>query len=182
MERPLRKDALERRRALLRAAAEVLAEQGLDAPLETIAERAGVGRATLYRNFADRIELALAVLTQEVDDFAERTGARGDGPDAFFQFIEDLAELTVRNASFSGALRLTAPEALAPLRARIVGAGAPTLRSAQEAGLVRTDLEPADIPVISNLLAAALRGDEAERRAVSRRALDLLLDGLRARP
>ncbi len=54
MTRPLRKDAAERREALLKAAAEAFARDGLDTPLHVIAEQAGVGRATLYRNFADR--------------------------------------------------------------------------------------------------------------------------------
>jgi AcrR family transcriptional regulator len=182
MGRPLRKDALEHRRALLRAAAQVLAEQGLDAPLEAIAERAGVGRATLYRNFADRTALALAVLTQEVDDFADRTRARGDGADGFFRFLEDLADLGVRNAGFSSAVRMRAPDALAPLRARVMEAGRSPLRRSQDAGLVRKDLEPTDITVMASMLAVGLGGDEVERRAVNRRALDLLVHGLRARP
>jgi len=182
MTRPLRKDALERRRALLTAAAHVLAEQGLDAPLEAIAERAGVGRATLYRNFPDRLQLALAVLTQEVDDLAARTLALGPGPDAFFGFLEDLAEVVVRNASFSVALRSSAPEMLAPVRRTMVEAGAGPLRQAQAAGRVRPDLAPADLLLIANLLGAGLSGDTVDRRAVAARARSLVLDGLRTRP
>ncbi|RZJ26470.1 MAG: TetR family transcriptional regulator, partial [Brevundimonas sp.] len=44
MEKPLRKDAAERREALLAAARDVFAEEGIDTPLDRIAERAGVGR------------------------------------------------------------------------------------------------------------------------------------------
>ncbi|KAK0338639.1 hypothetical protein LTR94_037771, partial [Friedmanniomyces endolithicus] len=80
------------------AAREVLSEHGLDAPLELIAERAGVGRGTLYRHFADRTELALAVLIDGVDDLDARTRARGDDPQVFFWFVEELADLVMRNA------------------------------------------------------------------------------------
>ncbi|HYS35566.1 MAG TPA: helix-turn-helix domain-containing protein, partial [Pseudonocardiaceae bacterium] len=55
--RRLRADAERNRAALAAAAREVFAEQGLDAPLEHIAKRAGVGIATLYRNFPTRATL-----------------------------------------------------------------------------------------------------------------------------
>ncbi|RZJ87836.1 MAG: TetR/AcrR family transcriptional regulator, partial [Brevundimonas sp.] len=75
MDKPLRKDAAVRRSAILDAARAVFAENGIDAPLDLIAERAGVGRATLYRNFPGRTEIALAVLMDDVADL----GARFDG-------------------------------------------------------------------------------------------------------
>ena len=50
----LRKDVIHNRAALLDAARAVFADHGLDAPLDLIAEKAGVGRGTLYRHFADR--------------------------------------------------------------------------------------------------------------------------------
>ena len=46
-EKPVRKDAALNRAAVLEAARAVFADQGLDAPLDLIAERAGVGRGTL---------------------------------------------------------------------------------------------------------------------------------------
>ena len=50
----LRADAERNRRRILEAARAVFAEAGLDAPLEAIAQRAGVGIATLYRRFPTR--------------------------------------------------------------------------------------------------------------------------------
>ena len=64
---PIRRDAKARREALLDAAAECFMEEGYQVPLERIAERAGVGRGTLYRNFQDRADLALAIFGREVD-------------------------------------------------------------------------------------------------------------------
>ncbi|MCF4006542.1 TetR/AcrR family transcriptional regulator [Corynebacterium uropygiale] len=54
----MRADALRRREALIEAACELVRTRHEDSiPLEAIAQRAGVGIATLYRNFPDRISL-----------------------------------------------------------------------------------------------------------------------------
>lgn len=62
-----RRDAQERREALITAAAACFAAHGYGVPLETIADQAGVGRGTLYRNFRDREALALAIFAREID-------------------------------------------------------------------------------------------------------------------
>lgn len=67
VKRTPRKDAVARRRAILTAAELVFAEKGLDVPLEEICEAAGVGRATLYRNFENRIELVRAIMSNNLD-------------------------------------------------------------------------------------------------------------------
>jgi AcrR family transcriptional regulator len=64
--RRLRADAERNRAALATAAREVFAEQGLAAPLEHVAKRAGVGIATLYRNFPTRAALLDAVLADTI--------------------------------------------------------------------------------------------------------------------
>lgn len=183
MSRPIRKDAVHNRAAVLAAARAVFAEHGLDAPLELIAERAGVGRGTLYRHFADRTELALAVLEEAVEDLGRRTAERGDDPHVFFWFIDQLAEHMIRNAGLAGVVRnVRSPDALTPLRRRLMEAGAGPLERARRAGLVREDLGPMDIRLIATLLGAGFQNaDEAERRAVSARTRALLLDGLRSR-
>src|SRR5947208_326767 len=63
----LRSDAQRNRRRLLASAAEVLREQGLDASLDEISRRAGVGNATLYRHFPSRETLYEAVYLEQVD-------------------------------------------------------------------------------------------------------------------
>ena len=57
----LRSDARRNRDAILRAAEEVFAAESVTVPLQRIAERAGVGRGTLYRHFPDRYALAAAL-------------------------------------------------------------------------------------------------------------------------
>jgi len=65
--RPLRADARRNRDLLLVTAAELFSEQGVEAPLEEIARRAGVGIGTLYRHFPTRDALIAAVYRREVD-------------------------------------------------------------------------------------------------------------------
>ena len=77
-------DRLRRRRArwlqaLGLAGAPAIAEAGVDAPVREIAERAGVGVATLYRHFPQRSDLIVAVFRNEVDACA-RAAAELCGP------------------------------------------------------------------------------------------------------
>ena len=69
--RRLRADAARNRAAIVAVARDVFAEQGLEAPLEAIAARAGVGIATLYRRFPTREKLVAAALTEKVAEYAE---------------------------------------------------------------------------------------------------------------
>jgi AcrR family transcriptional regulator len=181
MNYPVNTDAAPGRRALLGAAAEVLAEHGLDAPLELIAERAGVGRDTISRDFPDPVALAVAAVAQDVEDLSERTTSWAGEADVFLWFLEEIADLCVRNASVSDGLRSAAPDAMAQLRRMIIDAGSRALHDAQMAGLVRADLKAPDISTIVTLLGAGLSGDLAERQAISLRTREIILSGLRAR-
>lgn len=65
--RPMRADARRNRDAVLQAAATVFAAEGITAPLDDIARAAGIGNATLYRNFPTRDDLLAAVMVDSVD-------------------------------------------------------------------------------------------------------------------
>ncbi|OBK15815.1 TetR/AcrR family transcriptional regulator, partial [Mycobacterium asiaticum] len=62
----LRADAARNVERILRAAREVYAETGPDAPVEAVARRAGVGERTLYRRFPAKGELVRAALDQSI--------------------------------------------------------------------------------------------------------------------
>ncbi|MCQ9332695.1 TetR/AcrR family transcriptional regulator [Corynebacterium phoceense] len=68
----MRADALRRRNALIDAAIELFRTQGPEVTLDRVAERAGVGIATLYRNFADKDALAIACIERMGIAFLER--------------------------------------------------------------------------------------------------------------
>lgn len=76
--RPLRSDARRRRELILSAAIELFQTHGASVSLEAIAEHAGVGIATLYRNFSDRktlIEACTVKVAQEFLAFQQQTVA-----------------------------------------------------------------------------------------------------------
>ena len=63
-----RADALQNREAILAAAQQIFEDQGVLAPLDGIAVLAGVGNATLYRNFPTRDDLLVAVIQSSFDE------------------------------------------------------------------------------------------------------------------
>ncbi|WP_423919986.1 TetR/AcrR family transcriptional regulator [Frigoribacterium sp. 2-23] len=65
--RPLRADARKNRDAILSAAREAFEDEGVLVSLDGIALRAGVGNATLYRNFATREDLLAAVIESSIE-------------------------------------------------------------------------------------------------------------------
>src|SRR3546814_12602905 len=71
----LRADAARNREAIVEAARAVFAEQGLDAPLDEIAKRAGTGTATLYRRFPTRADLVAAVFAETMAAHVEAVEA-----------------------------------------------------------------------------------------------------------
>src|SRR3954451_7197238 len=94
--RPLRKDAVRNHALILDAAQEVFAEQGLDAPLEDVARRAGIGIGTLYRRFPTRSELVEAVLTAKAAKYLQAAceAMKADDPwTGFSSYIERIFEL-----------------------------------------------------------------------------------------
>ncbi len=77
---PERADAARNRRLILTAAAELFAERGvLDVTMDDVAQRAGVGKGTLYRRFGDRQGLAMALLDDRERALQERI-LRGPAP------------------------------------------------------------------------------------------------------
>lgn len=68
---PLRADAARNKEKILVAARELFAEQGMDAPLDGLAKRAGVGPGTLYRHFPGREALVAELLMAEMGDLEQ---------------------------------------------------------------------------------------------------------------
>src|SRR5437763_4699380 len=92
-ERQLRADAERNRRRLLEAAQALFREQGLDVSVAEIAEAAGLGRGTLFRNFASKEDLIAAVVAERMHEAALRGRELLDAPDpeeALFEFIAEI--------------------------------------------------------------------------------------------
>ena len=94
----MRSDAARRRQAIVREARRLFAAEGSDVALEAVAEAAGVGIATLYRNFESRTALADEVALPNLSDMqpaaAEALEAIGTTPEAaWVDYVHRLVEL-----------------------------------------------------------------------------------------
>lgn len=182
----VRRDALRNRRLLVQAADEILRRDGLGAPLDAIARRAGVGNATLYRHFPNRQCLYEAVFTEAAAHWEPiRTDilAIADPWTALASYLEQSCNFITADRAL---VDLCSQELLtSPL---IVELGeredrdlAELLTRAHRHGVVRADVDVADI----RLLMASLHHVTGAVRAVSpkgwHRHLSLVLDSLRPR-
>jgi AcrR family transcriptional regulator len=107
--RPKRVDARRNEQSLLDAAAEVFVEAGVDAPVRSIAARAGVGMGTIYRHFPTRANLVIAVYRHQVEACAlaaPRLLAESSTPEAAFRAWAALfVDFLVTKHGLAGALQ-----------------------------------------------------------------------------
>lgn len=171
---------MKRRRAILDAARRIYADEGVDVSIQRIATAAGVGRATVHRNFFDRNGLLLALLDDEIDVFV------GDleGLDLQrhpFALFDALAKMSLTNAALFPQWQAmdTYGEAFIAVRAKFVQIVESMLPAIIASGAVRADLTVLDVELIIGILGAALKGENAGARATStRRALDIVKSGI----
>jgi AcrR family transcriptional regulator len=146
-----RPDAERNREKILTAARAAFADPGAEVSMAEVSRRAGVGMATLYRNFPGRRELVEALYLEEVDAICEAAEAAEAAETAGGQTPgAALASWLRQLCAFFAAKRHIASELLKhtdsadPVfdsnRARVIAAGQPLLTAAQEAGEVRGDL------------------------------------------
>jgi AcrR family transcriptional regulator len=178
-----RSDARRNREAIVAAAREMFAESG-DVAMYEVARRAGVGQATLYRNFPDRDALIAALAVEWIDEL-ERLGAEHAGePDAFFVLLRAMVDSAARFHGLADCAQKSPDVAseLEPLQQRLTDLIKPSLRDAKAAGLVRRDLGVNDVMLLIAMVEGALsrEPDATGRAAAASRVLTLALDGLTA--
>ncbi len=177
-----RADAERNRDKILAAARTAFADPEAEVSMAEISRRAGVGMATLYRNFPGRQELLEALYTDEVNAVCKAAETiDGETPGAA------LAAWLHRFFAFTTSKRHIASELLKqtdrsdPLfennRTRVIAAGRPLLAAAQHAHEVRDDLTLEQI--LDMIVAiATIHGDTGYTEPI----LQTALDGLRPRP
>lgn len=182
--RPLRRDAERNRQTILKAAAEVFNERGLEVSLDEIARHAGVGVGTVYRRFRTKEDLVEALFMERLDSIAALADEAYRAPDpwsglvSFMERMTDLmaGDLGLRQmlmfATYGQDLVAIARHRNAPLVQRLV-------ERAQAAGQLRADLRPTDVPFVVFMLAEATRLAHAANPGIWRRYLTLILDGMR---
>jgi AcrR family transcriptional regulator len=180
--RPMRADARRNYEKVLAAAREAFAEGGESTALEEIARRAGVGIGTLYRHFPNRQALLEAVYIGEVEEVCRSAASLEDVEpwEALTTWFERFIRYIATKQALAAEL-LNYVERDAPLfktsRAALFEAGGPLLRRAQDAGVVRPDVDIADVIQMVIGIAKIPAADPSQ----TERMVRIALDGLRYR-
>ncbi len=182
--RRLRADAARNRAAIVAVARDVFAEQGLEAPLETIAARAGVGIATLYRRFPSREKLVAAALTEKVAAYAEvaeQALAVADPWDGFVGFVQRICELQAGDRGLSDLLSMTlsANEQVEQLRGTANERVITLIDRAKAGGRLREDFVGEDLVLLLIATATVMHVTRADAPGAWRRFVAMALDAFR---
>jgi AcrR family transcriptional regulator len=181
--RPLRADARRNRDLLLETAAEVFEERGVDAPLEEIARRAGVGIGTLYRHYPTRDAVVEAVYRREVEILCSGVQAllaEHDPVTALRTWMRSFAVYVARKRGMATALKAMVgidSELFRESHERIESAITVLVRTAAATGAIRTDIEPMDL--LRGMSGICMAGDMPGSTERTARLVDLLIDGMR---
>jgi AcrR family transcriptional regulator len=177
----LRRDARRNREAILEAGRELFADSA-DVAMCQVARRAGVGQATLYRNFPDRAALAAEILGERIERIAELAADHDGDPAAFFVLLRSLVDSM---AGLYALAQLAREDARADQRLqqnRLVVAELlrRPLRDAKAAGTVRRDLSIDDVFLMLSMVRGAMAGASgvAGRSEAGHRALVLMIGGV----
>ena len=160
---PLRADAARNRELIVDAAADVFAERGATAPLEDIADRAGVGIATLYRRFPTRDDLLAAVSERKLTAYEQALAQAAEEPDAwtaFAGYVERLCALQAADGQLADVLTMTFPQApeFEARRHALYRGYLGLVERAKAAGVLRPDFSPEDLPILLMANSGVLRG------------------------
>ncbi|MGW0187180.1 TetR/AcrR family transcriptional regulator [Streptomyces sp. NPDC003362] len=181
-----RADALRNRERIVTAAREMFVEFGPDVPFDEIARRAGVGNATLYRNFPDRDALVREVVCAVIDrtvEAAERALAEtGDAFTAMERIAHAAADerISALCPMVSSTFDQNHPDLVAA-RERFEQLVGEVMDRAKAAGQLRPDVGVGDLMLGVAQLSRPPAGTaclSADRFV--HRHLQLYLDGLRA--
>jgi AcrR family transcriptional regulator len=180
----MRADAQRNRERLLDASIELVLEVGGEPTRDAIAQRAGVGIATLYRHFPDRQSLLYSIAVRVLD----RNNAAGDevlaeaanSLDALRRYLHAAIDNGV------GVLNIIYPLIESPewpeQRAKAQSILSTMLTRAVVQGRIREDTSMTDVAFaiirFCRPLAVGLPPDD--ERAIAHRHVDTYVDGLRA--
>ncbi len=177
---PTRSDAAHNRAAILDAARALVSEPG-ELRLSAVAKRAGVGQGTIYRHFDSRDALLRALYEQEIDtlvDLATVLLAQHDPEEALRRWLTQLAAYArVKSGVIDAVEDAVWADLSSQTHGKLTLALTELLSAGSSAGVLRADVDPRDVVLLSWFL-AHVEADEWEQRVP--RLLDVLLAGLRS--
>jgi AcrR family transcriptional regulator len=184
IERKLRSDAQHNREAILDAAAVEIRTRGVDASIDEIAARAGVGVGTVYRNYPTKEALMEAILSARVQPLvamARDACAAEDAGAAFFGFLHRVVD---ESGDFKGladamdAAGFDFKTVKREVTAELFAVIAELLARAQQSGAVRSDVAIDDVGMLMAGIGHSSYGDGSDQSRRSR-CVDLVCDALR---
>jgi AcrR family transcriptional regulator len=180
-----RTDAIRNRQLLLSAAAEAFAEQGTEASIAEIAQRAGVGKGTVFRHFATKEDLIAAIMGEMIDRLAAVGMGLADAADpaaALLEFMTTGIGLLARDRALCevvGRPSLQHPAVRAGI-GRLCEVAETLTSRARRQGAIRPDITGPDIVLLLagvHQTAVPLADTQPQ---LWRRYLGLVFDGMRA--
>lgn len=184
--RPMRADAVRNREVILEAAETVFAAQGVSAPIDEVAREAGLGVGTVYRHFPTKEALFEAIVTARIEQLVCEVSALSQAPDpgeALFSLLRTVVETGSKKKDLADALASAGVDIKAKSSEHfqvLRGEAEKLLLRAQNEGQVRGDVT---VDELMGLVAGACISHESYiDAAASSRMLEVICDGLRARP
>jgi AcrR family transcriptional regulator len=176
----LRADAERNRSRIIEAARAVFAEKGLDAPLNEVARRAGVGVATLFRRFPVRDDLITATFAGKMTAYADAIDDALADPDpwhGFCAYVERVCAMQAEDRGFTDVLTVTFPTAkgFEADRNRAAAGFAQLMDRAKGAGKLRPDFAHQDLVLALMANAGVVNGTGEAAPGAWRRLVAYLL-------
>jgi AcrR family transcriptional regulator len=170
---------------LVAAAREVFAERGVEASLEEIARRAGVGVGTLYRHFATRDALVEAVFERRIGEFAAVAERAAEEPDAWAALVglrEGMLEIQAGDRLLKDVFLRPPPGTgrVQQAREELRRSFEAVLARARGEGLLRADFTFPDLALLFWSFSPLIDATAEAAPAAWRRHLHWLLAGMRA--
>lgn len=183
--RPPRADAQRNRAKVLEAARAQFAADGLDAQIDEIARRAGVGVGTVYRHFPTKEDLLQALADRRFEGLAAaaKEALEVEDPwEGFVQFMTYSAQVMAEDRALSEAMdQLPGLCRNSAEKVQMRSLTSEIVARAQASGDLRPDLVPEDVPALVCGIGRAVRS-EVERPTLSwQRFLEIILAGLRVK-
>ncbi|HEX4036037.1 MAG TPA: TetR/AcrR family transcriptional regulator [Solirubrobacteraceae bacterium] len=178
--RPLRADAAKNRERILEAAEATFTAEGVAAPIDAVAQRAGVGVGTVYRHFPTKEALFEAIVTARLDDLCVKTRrlAEGERPgDALFSFLREFGrQASAKQDLFDAmdAAGIDIKSTCATSVEELTHGIDVLLEQAKRAGAVRGDVATAEVMA---LIVGACHSKQDD--VVCQRMVEIVCDGIR---
>ncbi|MEQ8145311.1 helix-turn-helix domain-containing protein [Streptomyces sp. OP7] len=183
--RPLRSDAVRSRKLLVEAAAAAFAEHGAAVSVSQIAERAGIGKGTVFRHFPTKGDLLAAIICENMHHLVavgERLLQAEDPAEGLREFMSAAVELQTKDRAFCQVVHGEArghPDVLKGQEELDAVTEALTDR-ARRSGAIRADITGQDVMLLMSGIYQTAAPRLATQPQLWRRYLRLAFDGMQA--